>query len=117
MNLEKYFKTNDLEFDDECLSSETAERLVKVIEKLEKGTDTLYNLKPKDRGMTTDNFNLFLHCFDYLKKVAFDRRTSWLRSWLSMMGPIAYSKVRNAIYDKVDNQNTNSNFIFDGDDI
>ena len=99
MNLEKYFKTNNLEFDDECVSSETAERLVKVIEKLEKGTDTLYNLKPKDRGMTTEDIDVFLK---YLVLIDFIKRNmQWQKQYLCLMGPITYAKYRKAVFDRL----------------
>ena len=60
MNLEEYFKTNDLDFRD-CLTKKDAEKLKLVIEKLESNCNSdSYRISKKDKGLSTDNFQVFL---------------------------------------------------------
>jgi len=98
MNLEKYFKSNDIEFTDKQMSTNDAKIILRRIKKLEEG-DCLLPLVKKDRGLTKKDFDeIFLPLVEFIDYDS--KKATFIRSWLCMMGPIAYEKVTKAIHKK-----------------
>jgi len=111
MNLEKYFRKNNLSLGEDYLMEQDIKQMINLIKRMEKGNDKNYKLILKDRGLTIKDLELFIK---YVKKIDYiGRKSIWIRSWLCMMGPIAYSKVKQAIYDRLDNETKDINKFLD----
>lgn len=103
MNLETYLKQTNFKLKLN-LPKDEATKLLKVLKNLEQGKDSYYNLNPKDRGLTVKDFNHFVKVL--IRTNEYDRRMSWLRSWVCMMGPLAYKTVKEALKETSKDRNS-----------
>ena len=96
MNAEEYYKDNDFDLE---LKDEDIRYIATVIIKLENGKDKVFCLDLKDRGMTTEDIDVFLK---YLVLIDFIKRNmQWQKQYLCLMGPITYAKYRKAVFDRL----------------